>query len=130
MIIAAVLGASSQPLDIGQATRTVPAGIRRALIARDRNCAFPGCSVAPAWCHAHHCWFWADGGPTALSNLVLLCPAHHGLIHHSDWDVQGGSPDGLPTFTPPGWLSPDIAAKNPTWRITLQQRLPGRPTAA
>jgi len=129
MIIAAVLGSSSQPLDIGRATRTVPAGMRRALLARDKHCAFPGCSVAPAWCHAHHCSFWADGGPTALWNLVLLCPHHHRLIHHSDWDVEIG-PDGLPTFTPPAWLSPDIAAKDPTWRIALAERFPRRPSAA
>jgi hypothetical protein len=128
-VIAAVLGAGSQPLDIGRATRTVPAGIRRALVARDHHCAFPGCTIPPAWCHAHHVWFWADGGPTALNNLVLLCPHHHRLIHHSDWECAITA-DGHPTFTPPHWVSPDIATKDPTWRITLQERFPRRPAAA
>jgi hypothetical protein len=37
-----VLGARGQVLDVGRATRAVPAGIRAALVVRDRGCAFPG----------------------------------------------------------------------------------------
>jgi len=49
-----VLGAASEPLDVGRATRLIPPAIRRALIARDRGCAFPGCRRPPRWCDAHH----------------------------------------------------------------------------
>jgi hypothetical protein len=42
-IIPVVLGGRSEPLDVGRAMRTVPLSIRRALVARDRGCAFPGC---------------------------------------------------------------------------------------
>ncbi|HEX6404258.1 MAG TPA: DUF222 domain-containing protein [Pseudonocardiaceae bacterium] len=54
-IIPVVLGSRGEPLDIGRASRTVPAAIRRAVIVRDRGCAFPGCSVAArsGWA-AHH----------------------------------------------------------------------------
>ena len=38
----------------GPAAYIVPTGLRRALIARDRGCAFPGCDRPPHWCHAHH----------------------------------------------------------------------------
>lgn len=47
-LIPVVLGSDSEPLDVGRAARTVPRGIRRALIARDRGCAFPGCNRPPS----------------------------------------------------------------------------------
>ncbi|MDX6390551.1 MAG: hypothetical protein QOJ73_1614, partial [Streptosporangiaceae bacterium] len=40
--------AVSLPLDVGAATSTVPPHLRRAVIARDRHCAFPGCRQRPA----------------------------------------------------------------------------------
>jgi hypothetical protein len=76
-----VLGPRSEPLDVGRRTPVVPAGIRRAVVARDRGCRFPGCERPEPWCDAHHVIHWADGGSTALSNLVLLCRRHHRLIH-------------------------------------------------
>ena len=36
-----VFGPNSEPIDIGRATRTVPAAMRRALNARDRHCQPP-----------------------------------------------------------------------------------------
>ena len=45
-LIPAVMGADSEPLDVGRAQRTVPLGVRRALVARDHGCAFPGCDPA------------------------------------------------------------------------------------
>jgi len=53
-IIPVLLGGESEPLDVGRAMRTVPLSLRRALIARDRGCAFPGCDRPPALCQAHH----------------------------------------------------------------------------
>lgn len=71
----------SEPLDVGRRTPVVPVALRRAVVARDRGCRFPGCDRPHAWCDAHHIVHWADGGPTALSNLVLLCRPHHRLLH-------------------------------------------------
>ena len=71
----------SEPLDVGRRTAVVPAPMRRAVIVRDRNCRFPGCDRPPPWCDAHHVQHWADGGATAVSNLVLLCRRHHRLVH-------------------------------------------------
>jgi hypothetical protein len=93
------------PLDVGRATYLVTGGLRRALTARDHGCAFPGCGRPPAWCHAHHIRHWADGGPTALTNLVLLCGYHHRAVHHHGWHVHLGD-DGHPWFTPPPWTDP------------------------
>jgi Domain of unknown function (DUF222) len=71
----------SEPLEVGRRTPVVPAGIRRAVVVRDRHCRFPGCDRPQGWCDAHHAVHWADGGETSLANLVLLCRPHHRLVH-------------------------------------------------
>lgn len=88
----------SEPLDVGRRTPVVPAALRRAVVLRDGHCRFPGCDRPHSWCDAHHMVHWADGGPTALSNLILLCRPHHRLVHHGfGVDVV----DGSPTFSRP-----------------------------
>lgn len=76
-----LMSAGSEPLDVGQRTSVVPAAMRRAVIVRDRHCRFPGCDRPQAWCDAHHVVHWADGGPTAVQNLLLLCRRHHRMVH-------------------------------------------------
>ncbi len=76
-----VLGPRSEPLDVGRRSPVVPGPLRRALIARDRTCRFPGCDRHHSWCDAHHVRHWADGGATALHNLVVLCRRHHRAVH-------------------------------------------------
>ncbi|WJJ13636.1 DUF222 domain-containing protein [Prescottella equi] len=93
------------PLNLGRTSRTVSKKQRRALIARDHGCAFPGCGTPPAHCEGHHIKHWADGGPTDLDNLVLLCRYHHQLLHHSHWGVSIGD-DRHPWFTPPSTVDP------------------------
>ncbi|KAB1928877.1 DUF222 domain-containing protein [Micromonospora noduli] len=105
-LLPAVLGGTGQVLDVGRQRRLITGPLRRALVLRDRGCAFPGCDRPPRWCHAHHIHHWADGGPTSLSNAVLLCGHHHRHLHHSDWTVQLGR-DGHPEFVPPAWLDPE-----------------------
>ena len=104
-VVPVVLGTDSQPLDIGRLTRTVPDGMRRALIVRDGGCSFPGCTRRPKRCHAHHIKHWIDHGPTALENLTLLCRFHHTVIHHDQWQIA--MIRGRPWFTPPAWVDPD-----------------------
>ncbi|MEY9958262.1 hypothetical protein ABH932_004020 [Streptacidiphilus sp. MAP5-52] len=88
-----------KPLSIGRATRTVPAHLRDAVIARDRHCVWPGCDRPPTWCEAHHLVHWADGGETGLDNLALLCNEHHTDLHHTGWELQMKS--GRPRAVPP-----------------------------
>jgi Domain of unknown function (DUF222) len=46
-IIPAILGSAGQVLDLGRQTRLVTGPLRRALVLRDRGCAFPGCDRPP-----------------------------------------------------------------------------------
>ncbi|WGY00811.1 DUF222 domain-containing protein [Nocardioides sp. QY071] len=100
-IIPGVLGAHGQVLDVGRAQRLVTAAIWTALLIRDRHCAFPGCTRMPLACDAHHVVHWADGGPTSLDNLVMLCRHHHVLIHQTPWAVHIDHDTGHPVWTPP-----------------------------
>ncbi len=84
-----VFGSEGQPVDIGRATRVVPPAMRRAVVARDRHCRYPGCDRPARWCDVHHIQHWADGGPTAVHNLTLRCQYHHTLEHHQE---QGRAP--------------------------------------
>ena len=99
-----VLNGKGQPLDVGRVTRTVPDGLRRALAARDRGCAHPGCGRPASWCEVHHLVAWEDGGETTLSNLAMLCRFHHRQIHSTGWICR--IRDGLPEFMPPAWIDP------------------------
>jgi hypothetical protein len=72
---------AGRPLDVGRSTRSIPAAVRTALVHRDRGCRYPGCDRPPEWTDAHHLRHWADGGKTAIGNLVLLCRRHHRLMH-------------------------------------------------
>ncbi|MGQ0616333.1 MAG: DUF222 domain-containing protein, partial [Acidimicrobiia bacterium] len=76
-------------LDYGTTTHTIPAPLFNALVLRDRHCRFPGCDRPSTWCDGHHIWHWADGGPTRLDNLVLLCRRHHHRIHRQPgWHLK------------------------------------------
>jgi uncharacterized protein DUF222 len=103
-VIPIVLGSKSEPIDVGELKRLADKRLRRALAVRDKGCAVPGCGRTPNQCHAHHVRHWADGGPTILANMVLVCAFHHRLIHHAGWQVH--MDQGLPVFTPPAWLRP------------------------
>ncbi|HZN20175.1 MAG TPA: DUF222 domain-containing protein, partial [Micromonosporaceae bacterium] len=104
-VLPAVLDGAGQPLDLGRQRRLVTGALRRALVLRDGGCAFPGCDRPARWCQGHHVQSWADGGPTRLSNIALICTFHHRLLHHGGWSVHI-APDGRPEFTPPTWVDP------------------------
>ena len=100
-LIPVCLGTDGEVLDVGRTSRLITPALWRALVARDRHCAFPGCTRPPVMGHAHHIVHWADGGPTALHNLVLVCGEHHRVLHHTPWQVRLNPHDGKPEFLPP-----------------------------
>ncbi len=64
------IGREGEALNIGRRARTIPPAIRRALMLRDRGCAFPGCTHT-AFLHGHHIKHWLHGGETSLDNTLL-----------------------------------------------------------
>lgn len=103
-VVPVVMNGAGQPLDVGRTARVVPDGMRRAVTARDRGCAHPGCGRPPSWCEVHHVEPWAQHGATEIDDLVMLCKAHHRQVHHTEWLVR--IRDGLPEFVPPRWIDP------------------------
>jgi hypothetical protein len=74
---------------VSSPTRTLPQRTSVALLARDRTCAVPGCGKRLGL-EADHCEVdYGDGGPTTLSNLVRLCPAHHDMKSNGGWRIVG-----------------------------------------
>jgi hypothetical protein len=105
-------------VEIGARTRTIPPALRRALHNRDRSCRFPGCNAR--FGQGHHVRHWAQGGPTTLENLVVLCRRHHRAVHEEAYQLErlpdGGlqfrRPDGrpLPEVPPPAAVPDDPVA--------------------
>lgn len=109
---------SFKDLNHGRAQRLVTARQRAALELRDgRVCAFPGCDRTHGL-HAHHLTHWIHGGHTDLTNLALLCSAHHHLLHEgrftarrrNDGTLAFADPRGHEIHTLPSRASPTLAA--------------------
>ena len=95
--LGARLSGPSLPLDIGY-SETIPAGIRNAVMLRDRHCQWAGgCNQPAGACEVHHTKHKANGGKTAVKDCVLLCPFHHQVvIHRWGWSLVV-NPDGTTT---------------------------------
>jgi 5-methylcytosine-specific restriction endonuclease McrA len=93
-------------VEVGARTRTIPPALRRALHHRDRGCRSPGCGLP--FGQGHHIRHWAQGGPTTLSNLAMLCSRHHRAVHEEGYRVDR-KPDGVLQFRrPDGRLLPEV----------------------
>ena len=107
----------SLPLDIGYSD-SIPAHIRRAVLLRDRTCAWPRCGRPAVHCDVHHLRHRRDGGETSLANLVLLCQFHHDVCVHRDGWQLSLHPDGT------------TEARSPDGRQVLRSHAPPSPHAA
>src|SRR5947207_4396197 len=93
-------------VEVDARARTIPPALRRALHHRDRGCRFPGCGVR--FGQGHHIRHWAQGGPTTLSNLAMLCRRHHRAVHEEGYQLDR-QPDGELRFRrPDGRPLPDV----------------------
>jgi Domain of unknown function (DUF222) len=89
----------------GEAHRIFTEGQRLAMIARDQGCSFPGCSVGPAWCQAHHVTDFSITKRTSVEDATLLCGYHHREHPTLRWTCR--MINGTPHWTPPRWIDPD-----------------------
>ncbi len=99
--LGARLGGPSLPLDVGF-SETIPAGIRNAVILRDKHCQWAGrCNQPAVACQVHHVKHKANGGKTSVKDCVLLCFFHHEIvIHRWGWTLVL-NPDGTTTVWNP-----------------------------
>jgi len=69
-------------LKFGRARRDPTPLQRIAVMARDRTCFYPGCTVPAPQCEVHHLNEWLlDNGFTDVEVLVASCKAHHSHVH-------------------------------------------------
>jgi 5-methylcytosine-specific restriction endonuclease McrA len=97
--------------EVGARTRTIPPALRRVLQHRDQGCRFPGCGVR--FTQGHHLRHWAQGGPTTLSNLALLCRRHHRAVHEEGYQVERLTDGELRFRRPDGRLLPHVPPPDP-----------------
>jgi hypothetical protein len=100
-LLGAQLNGKSIPLDVGYSDH-IPEAIRRAVIRRDKHCAWPaGCDRPAAVSDVHHTTPKKDGGPTSAKDCMLLCQYHHDVcIHRWGWEIEL-LPDGSVRATGP-----------------------------
>jgi len=101
--------ADGRVTEVGARTRTIPSALRRALHHRDKGCRFPGCGRP--FGQGHHIRHWANGGPTTLPNLTMLCRRHHRAIHEEGYRIERQA-DG------------ELCFRRPDGRLLLQTPLP------
>ena len=99
-----LLGSLKRIHAYGDTHRLFTPGQRLAMIARDHGCSFPGCTVGPAWCQAHHITPYAHGGPTSVDNGTLLCGYHHRYFDQLGYTCV--LVNGVPHWLPPRWADP------------------------
>ncbi|MDN6358273.1 MAG: HNH endonuclease [Yaniella sp.] len=77
-----------QVLSIGRKQRQFTEAIRRAILARDRGCAVPGCHWPAAWCELHHITYWSNNGETSTENGLMMCSHHHKALHANMLQIE------------------------------------------
>jgi len=97
--------ATGRPLDLYRNRRLASPSQTLALIARDKGCTFPGCTMPPEWTEKHHIRAWKDGGQTNLENLCLICDYHHDHHLQQGWTIT--MRNGQPHYRPPKWKDPE-----------------------
>jgi hypothetical protein len=86
----------------GSTQRFFTEGQRLAMTARDLGCSFPGCTVPPLQCEAHHVTPFVLSRRTTIDDGTLLCGYHHREFERLGWRCR--MLDGVPHWTAPRWI--------------------------
>lgn len=98
---------AGNPLWLGRRAPTWNTNQRRAIRVRDGGrCRWPGCGNRIV--DIHHVEFWEDGGPTDVTNGLLLCRCHHTVVHQEGFGIEGDT-GGPVRFTRPDGTLIDCA---------------------
>ncbi|MFC4244152.1 DUF222 domain-containing protein [Gryllotalpicola reticulitermitis] len=82
---------TGRAIDATKAERTFSTRQRKALALRDGGCLWPGCTMPPAACEAHHVNPWSEhelNHKTETRDGVLLCRFHHLNLHNQGGRVE------------------------------------------
>jgi hypothetical protein len=79
--ITAIKSCEGVVFDVGTPETQIPIRNRKAVVARDTGCRFPGCCRPARWSEIHHIQERENGGCHQLENLVLMCRFHHRYVH-------------------------------------------------
>ncbi len=91
----------------GETSRRLACDASRVVMRHDEDGRlFPGCGVR--FGQGHHVRHWAQGGPTTLSNLALLCRRHHRAVHEEGYQVARGLDGALRFRRPDGHPVPEV----------------------
>jgi hypothetical protein len=101
-LYAVVVDSLGVPLDLGHAIRSANLAQRRAMAVRDGGCVFPGCTLPPQWCDAHHLDLYRNGGRTDVTRMASLCRHHHGVTHRTGWHMHATDDGWYHWQTPTG----------------------------
>lgn len=89
---------------------------RRAILARDKGCKTPGCTIPAIYCDIHHITAWHLDGHTSETNAIAVCARHHSDIHDGKWTIK--KKHGHTYFQPAPWLDPyQPLLRNVYWSI-------------
>jgi hypothetical protein len=98
-------------LDFGHRVYRPPQELKNFLIARDRVCRFPGCSMAAERCDQDHGRPYDKGGDTSSCNCHCLCRRHHILKTTGGWTLECHG-DGSLTWISPNGMQLFVAAED------------------
>ncbi|WP_166984141.1 HNH endonuclease signature motif containing protein [Paramicrobacterium fandaimingii] len=97
-----ILGDNGEALWLGHKQRAFSPQQKLAIAARDETCGWPECDMPADWCDVHHVTYWSQDGPTDVDNGLLLCSAHHHMLHAQNWIIS--MQNGIPFLTPPAFM--------------------------
>ncbi len=94
-------GVTGRSLWLGRTKRLASADQRIMLLAKDRGCTAPGCTVRGYDCHVHHATAdWKHGGTTNIDDLTLACKRDNLHAENDGWNTHK-LPNGDTEWTPP-----------------------------
>jgi hypothetical protein len=109
-----VLGGQGEILDVGQEMRFAPDHIRRAVLARDGGCFYPGCTVPPEHLEMCHIDGFAQGGHTSVHKFTPGCTSHHHMADNGLLELV--IHNGIPHVVLPKHLDPEqLPRRNTYW---------------